>query len=90
MKARNKNEKIPIESKAYPGEFFFFVRVNELLQGLGSLYNVELIHLDIIKPFAELGLLNYHLQNNKTQSNKTINKQHKPISSTDNVLKEKV
>ena len=56
IKARKKGEKIPMESKAYPGEFFFFVRVNELLHGLGSRFGVEMAYLDLLKPFAEQGL----------------------------------
>jgi hypothetical protein len=45
-----------MESKAYPGEFFFFIRVNELLQGLGSRFNVNLGYLDTLRPYAEKGL----------------------------------
>jgi hypothetical protein len=45
-----------MESKAYPGEFFFFIRVNELLHGLGGRYSVNLGYLDALKPYAELGL----------------------------------
>lgn len=45
-----------MSSKAYPGEFFFFVRVNELLHGLGSRMDIELPYLDLVKPFAELGI----------------------------------
>ena len=42
-KARKKGEKVPVDSNAYPGEFFFFVRTNELLQGLGSKLGVDLV-----------------------------------------------
>jgi CubicO group peptidase (beta-lactamase class C family) len=45
-----------MESKAYPGEFFFFIRVNELLHGLGSRFDVDLGYLDALRPYAERGL----------------------------------
>ncbi len=45
-----------MESKAYPGEFFFFIRVNELLHGLGSRFSVNLGYLDALCPYAEKGL----------------------------------
>lgn len=45
-----------MESKAYPGEFFFFIRVNELLHGLGSRFGVNLSYLDTLRPYAERGL----------------------------------
>jgi predicted unusual protein kinase regulating ubiquinone biosynthesis (AarF/ABC1/UbiB family) len=54
--SRKKGERVPIESDAYPGEFFFFVRTNELLHGLGSRLGVHLTYLDILKPFALAGL----------------------------------
>lgn len=53
---KKRNEKVPMESKAYPGEFFFFVRVNELLHGLGSRFSVNLGYLDALCPYAEKGL----------------------------------
>mmetsp|Transcript_33657 Transcript_33657/g.81596 ORF Transcript_33657/g.81596 Transcript_33657/m.81596 type:complete len:1181 (+) Transcript_33657:225-3767(+) len=53
---KNNNEKVPMESKAYPGEFFFFIRVNELLHGLGGRYSINLGYLDALKPYAERGL----------------------------------
>ena len=56
IKGRKKGEKVPMDSKAYPGEFFFFVRVNELLHGLGSRFGVEMSYLDLLKPYAEQGL----------------------------------
>jgi aarF domain-containing kinase len=56
MSARKKGEKLPMESKAYPGELFFFIRVNELLHGLGSRLSVDMVYLDVIKPYAEKGL----------------------------------
>lgn len=56
MQSKKKGEKIPMESKAYPGEFFFFVRVNELLHGLGSRMAIEMAYLDVQKPYAERGL----------------------------------
>lgn len=49
-------DKVPVESKAYPGEFFFFIRVNELLHGLGSRFSVNLGYLDALRPYAEKGL----------------------------------
>jgi aarF domain-containing kinase len=57
MQARKKGEKVPMDSKAYPGEFFFFVRVNDLLHGLGSRLSVEMAYLDVLKPYAECGLI---------------------------------
>jgi len=57
VKSKKKGEKIPMESKAYPGEFFFFIRVNELLHGLGSKFGISLSYLDVLKPYAERGLL---------------------------------
>jgi CubicO group peptidase (beta-lactamase class C family) len=56
MNARDKKDKVPMESKAYPGEFFFFVRVNELLHGLGSKFGINMNYVDILKPYAERGL----------------------------------
>jgi CubicO group peptidase (beta-lactamase class C family) len=56
MNSKKKGEKVPMEAKAYPGEFFFFVRVNELLHGLGSKLDVEMSYLDVLKPYAEQGL----------------------------------
>lgn len=55
-KARKKGEKVPVDSNAYPGEFFFFVRTNELMQGLGSKLGVELRYIEILKPYALKGL----------------------------------
>lgn len=68
MDSRRKEEKIPMESKAYPGEFFFFVRVNELLHGLGSKYNIHLNYLDVHKPYAGRGLSQFAMYNNKCSS----------------------
>ena len=51
-----KEDKIEIQSKAYPGEMFFFVRVNELLHGLGSRFDVDMQYLEVLKPYAERGL----------------------------------
>lgn len=48
-----------MESKAYPGEFFFFVRVNELLHGLGAKFGIQLQYVDIHKPYAERGLAKF-------------------------------
>ena len=56
MNAKKKGEKVPMESKAYPGEFFFFVRVNELLHGLGSRMSIDMAYLDVVKPYAERGI----------------------------------
>jgi len=53
---KKRNEKVPMESRAYPGEFFFFIRVNELVQGLGSRFNVSLAYLDALRPYAEKGI----------------------------------
>lgn len=53
---KENNEKVPMDSKAYPGEFFFFIRVNELLHGLGGRYSINLGYLDALKPYAERGL----------------------------------
>lgn len=56
FESKKKGERVPVESDAYPGEFFFFVRTNELLHGLGSRLGVHLTYLDILKPFALAGL----------------------------------
>jgi len=55
-KGKKKGEKVPMKSDKYPGEFFFFVRTNELLHGLGSKLGVDMKYLDVLKPFAEKGL----------------------------------
>jgi len=55
-----------MESKAYPGEFFFFVRVNELLHGLGSKFGIHLNYVDIHKPYAERGLAEFAPYSSKT------------------------
>ena len=55
-KEKKKGERVPVESNAYPGEFFFFVRTNELLHGLGSKLGVDMKYLDILKPYAEKGI----------------------------------
>lgn len=54
--SKQKGDRVPVESDAYPGEFFFFVRTNELLHGLGSRLGVQLGYLDILKSFALTGL----------------------------------
>ena len=51
-----KEDKVQIQSKAYPGEMFFFVRVNELLHGLGSRFDVDMKYLELLRPYAERGL----------------------------------
>lgn len=58
MDSKKKGEKIPIDSKAYPGEFFFFVRVNELLHGLGAKMSISMAYLDVLAPYAKRGLVN--------------------------------
>eukprot|EP00980_Cylindrotheca_fusiformis_P014595 scaffold3955_cov160-Cylindrotheca_fusiformis.AAC.15 len=55
-KMQESKEKVPMESKAYPGDFFFFIRVNELLHGLGGSYSINLGYLDTLQPYAERGL----------------------------------
>lgn len=55
-KTLKKEEQVPMKSKAYPGELFFFIRVNELLHGLGSAFDVEVAYLDVLRPYAERGL----------------------------------
>jgi len=67
MKSKDKKEKVPMESKAYPGEFFFFVRTNELLHGLGSQLAVEMSFLDVIRPYAERGLQQSSLYSDFTE-----------------------
>jgi hypothetical protein len=52
-----------MESKAYPGEFFFFIRVNELLHGLGSRFSVNMGYLDALRPYAERGLRQSQMYN---------------------------
>ena len=55
-KRKASNEKVPMEPKTYPGEFFFFIRVHELLHGLGGRYDVSVEYLEALKPYAGLGL----------------------------------
>jgi hypothetical protein len=55
-KLRAKEDRVPMQSKAYLGEFFSFVRVNELLHGLGSRFDVDMGFLDTMRPYAEKGL----------------------------------
>ena len=45
-----KQEKVPMESKAFPGEFLLFIRVNELHCGLDSRFYVNLDDLDTRRP----------------------------------------
>ncbi|KAL7556508.1 hypothetical protein ACA910_000971 [Epithemia clementina (nom. ined.)] len=56
MKTLKKEEKIPMKSKAYPGELFFFIRVNELLHGLGSKFGIDMAYVEVLRPHAERGL----------------------------------
>jgi CubicO group peptidase (beta-lactamase class C family) len=56
MDKRAKGEKIPMDSKTYPGELFFFIRVNELLNGLGSKLAIDLAYMELVKPYAERGI----------------------------------
>jgi aarF domain-containing kinase len=56
MDKRVKGEKIPMDSKTYPGELFFFIRVNELLSGLGSKLAIDLAYMELVKPYAERGI----------------------------------
>jgi CubicO group peptidase (beta-lactamase class C family) len=72
MKARDQKEKIPIESKSYPGEFFFFVRVNELLHGLGAKFGIEMSYIDVVRPFAQRGLEEF-MRNENQSMIKTAN-----------------
>jgi CubicO group peptidase (beta-lactamase class C family) len=67
MKARDQKEKIPIESKSYPGEFFFFVRVNELLHGLGAKFGIEMSYIDVVRPFAQRGLEDFMRNENQAK-----------------------
>mmetsp|Transcript_30 Transcript_30/g.66 ORF Transcript_30/g.66 Transcript_30/m.66 type:complete len:1162 (-) Transcript_30:47-3532(-) len=83
---KKKGERVPIESKSYPGEFFFFIRTNELLHGLGSRLGVTMNYLDVIKPFAEKGL-------NASLTYMPVLSHKDPIHSEligDDILKEKV
>lgn len=83
---KKKGERVSIESKTYPGEFFFFIRTNELLHGLGSRLGVTMNYLDVIKPFAEKGL-------NASLTYKPVLSHQDPIHSEaigDKILKEKV
>ena len=57
--AKKKGERVPVKSDAYPAEFFFFVRVNELLHGLGTKLGVEMNYVDILKPYARRGLITF-------------------------------
>lgn len=56
-----KGEQVAWESKAYPGEFFFYLRANELMQGLGSTLDVTMPFLDLVKPYARHGLITHPL-----------------------------
>jgi Predicted unusual protein kinase len=83
---KKKGERVPVESKSYPGEFFFFIRTNELLHGLGSRLGVTMNYLDVIKPFAEKGL-------NAALIHMPVLNHQDPIHSEavgDQILKEKV
>lgn len=66
MKAREKGQKIPVDGKTYPSEFFFFIRVNELLHGLGSSMSINMAYLDVIAPYAKRGLQQIAPLDNKT------------------------
>ena len=55
-KTLKKQDRVPMKSKAYPGELFFFIRVNELLHGLGSKFDVDMAYVDALRPYAERGL----------------------------------
>ena len=55
-KGKKRGERVPVDSDAYPGEFFFFVRTNELLHGLGSKLGVRVKYLDVLRPYALRGL----------------------------------
>jgi CubicO group peptidase (beta-lactamase class C family) len=46
--------------------------VNELLQGLGSKFQIELAYMDTIKPFAERGLLQFYSTLPKKKKTNTI------------------
>ena len=81
IEAKPKNERVPMESKSYPGEFFFFVRVNELLHGLGSKFDVSLAYLDLLKPYARQGL-----QELMTTNGTTERQQEPALASTGTVL----
>lgn len=77
FESKKRGERVPVESDAYPGEFFFFVRTNELLHGLGSRLGVHLTYLDVLKPFALAGL-------------KKANQYRRNLTSPDPVYGEKV
>ena len=91
MNAQKKGQRVPMESKAYPGEFFFFVRTNELLHGLGSKLNVEMAYLDVIRPYAERGLALsdvYSVKGEPLASLKTSNLDHALSEQVNRVLRD--
>lgn len=69
-----KEEKVQIKSKAYPGEMFFFVRVNELLHGLGSRFDVDMQYLEVLQPYAERGLRESNAYNEHVEVTRSITK----------------
>lgn len=85
MNEREKKEKIPVESKAYPGEFFFFVRVNELIHGLGSKFGIELSYIEMVRPFAQRGLAEF------MSNESTLNRPKRDlIGSSDSILASRI
>mmetsp|Transcript_30085 Transcript_30085/g.70209 ORF Transcript_30085/g.70209 Transcript_30085/m.70209 type:complete len:878 (+) Transcript_30085:1415-4048(+) len=89
-----KNQRVPMKSKAYPGDFLFFVRVNELLHGLGSKLQVDLQYMDLIRPYAERGLRQSELYNSNNhtgiQSRRERIPPHVKAPGSDKVLESKL
>jgi len=72
FKSRKKGERLPMSSKGYPGELFFFFRTNELLHGLGSKLEIEMPYLDVLKPYAEQGLGDLYERQDEAVTEPTI------------------
>jgi aarF domain-containing kinase len=53
---RQKKSTNKINVAMYPAEFCCFLRVNDLLQGLGARFNLNMSYLQILRPYAEQGL----------------------------------
>jgi predicted unusual protein kinase regulating ubiquinone biosynthesis (AarF/ABC1/UbiB family)/CubicO group peptidase (beta-lactamase class C family) len=56
---------VPSNSKTLLGEFFFFVRVNGLIFGLASTFDINMSYLEILKPHAERGVRKFDMYKGK-------------------------
>jgi predicted unusual protein kinase regulating ubiquinone biosynthesis (AarF/ABC1/UbiB family)/CubicO group peptidase (beta-lactamase class C family) len=75
---------VPNNSKTLLGEFFFFVRVNGLIFGLASTFDINMSYLEILKPHAERGVRKFDIYKGKDVSNPPIK------ASRDRILKDKL